>query len=414
MHGAGLMLVASAALWIGTGQSVASGETRTISMFNIHTKANITVTYKRDGKFDEAAIKELNHFMRDWRQDKEIGMDPELIDLIWKLHTELGSKEPVHLICGYRTPATNSMLRKTRGGQGKKSQHMNGKAADITFPDVPIKKLRNSALVREQGGVGYYPTSGIPFVHVDTGNVRMWPRIPRLELAALFPDGNTKYLPSDGKPITLKDYKTALAQGKVAETQIASASPVPLPDHKPGWEQAIAQKGQPILASYTPNTLGPPIVEASTDEKGTPSGKLFTYASAGGMSLPRPSFLPKSEASLPKENAPVIYSDTKVVTAPEVDDDHPEELSYVPFETASLMTEVSVAYSRTIAPLTHPEQENLDYLFNEMDRPTAFTLRKTSGYQGLASAQRFSGEAIRSLYAEVTKPGPTLLAQSTR
>jgi hypothetical protein len=61
-----------------------------------------------------------------------------------------------------------------------------------------VKTLRNSALVHEVGGVGYYPTSGIPFVHVDTGNVRMWPRIPRLELAALFPDGSTRYLPQDG------------------------------------------------------------------------------------------------------------------------------------------------------------------------------------------------------------------------
>ena len=65
-----------------------------------------------------------------------------------------------------------------------------------------MKTLRNSALVQEWGGVGYYPTSGIPFVHVDTGHVRMWPRIPRLELAALFPDGKTNYLPNDGKPIT--------------------------------------------------------------------------------------------------------------------------------------------------------------------------------------------------------------------
>ena len=71
--------------------------------------------------------------------------------------------------------------------------------------------------MREWGGVGYYPTSGIPFVHVDTGNVRMWPRIPRLELAALFPDGDTRYLPTDGKPITPKDYKLALAKGMVEQ-----------------------------------------------------------------------------------------------------------------------------------------------------------------------------------------------------
>ena len=91
-----------------------------------------------------------------------------------------------------KTPVERFRLDlKLRGGQAKKSQHIEGKAADIHFPDVPVKALRASALIQEVGGVGYYPTSGIPFVHVDTGHVRMWPRMPRLELAALFPDGKT-------------------------------------------------------------------------------------------------------------------------------------------------------------------------------------------------------------------------------
>jgi hypothetical protein len=80
------------------------------------------------------------------------------------------------------------------------------------------------------------------------------------------------------------------------------------------------------------------------------------------------------------------------------------------------MTDSSVAYSRTVAPLTHPEQNNLDYLFDDMDRPVAFTLRQSSGYASLAAAQRFSGDAVRSLYAEFepAAPAPTRLAQSTR
>jgi hypothetical protein len=88
----------------------------------------------------------------------------------------------------------------------------------------------------------------------------------------------------------------------------------------------------------------------------------------------------------------------------------------VPFEIAGLMTDASVTYSRTVAPLTHPEQGSIDYLFDDMDQPTAFTLRSGSGYAGLASAQRFSGHAVKSLYAEMAPaaPAPTQLAQSTR
>ena len=106
-----------------------------------------------------------------------------------------------------------------------------------------------------------------------------------------------------------------------------------------------------------------------------------------------------------------LYESAEVVGAPEADDDHPDELSYVPFETASLMTETSVAYSDALGPLVHPQQDNIDYLFDDMDEPTAFTLRKSSGYTGLAASQQFSGQAVKSLYAEVEQTSaPTRLA----
>jgi hypothetical protein len=277
--------------------------------------------------------------------------------------------------------------------------------------------LRNSALVQEVGGVGYYPTSGIPFVHVDTGNIRMWPRIPRLELAALFPDGKTKYLPRDGKPITLADYKLAMAKGFAGKTMVASAEKLSDSDSDVVAEAELdaqtADMPQPILAAYTPSSAD--IVEDSRAPN--PPGRLFTYASVGGMSLPIPSLL----RSGPKETAPSrpssplpVYEDAEVVGAPEADEDHPDQLSYAPFEIAGLMTDASVTYSRTLAPLAHPEQASVDYLFDDMDHPTEFKLRASSGYRGLAAAQRFSGQAVKALYAEVESPAPTRLAQSTR
>ena len=280
VFGASVIVLTAAAWWSATAYragATATGETRTLTMYNIHTKETITVTYKRDGKYDAAALTQLNTFMRDWRADKETKMDPELIDHIWILHKELGSEVPVHLICGYRTASTNENLRRHGGGQAKRSQHILGKAADITFPDVPVKVLRNSALVWEWGGVGYYPTSGVPFVHVDTGRVRMWPRIPRLELAALFPDGRSQYVPADGKPITPADYKLALAQGIVKQTQIAQAVRIKpaaepeedvadaddsiesAPDSTAGSVPVVVAENEPaaakpILAAYTPDS----------------------------------------------------------------------------------------------------------------------------------------------------------------
>ena len=399
MLGAGLLLLIAAS-WFLVPRASALGETRTLTFFNIHTKETLTVTFKRDGAYDEEGLKKLNTFMRDWRAEQETKMDPALIDLIWTLHRQLRSHEPIHLVSAYRSAKTNAKMRRRGGGQAKRSQHIQGKAADIHFPDVAVKTLRNSALVREVGGVGYYPTSGIPFVHVDTGNVRMWPRIPRLELAALFPDGDTKYLPKDGKPITKTDYKLALEKGLVSQTMVASAEPA-MPASQPTLK--------PILASFTPGAI--PAAEApvtSEAREPPPPGRLFAYASAGGAPFARPSIRPKQGTA---GNFP-LYHDTQVVSAPEVDDDHPDEASYVPFEIVTLMTDESIGFSRTVAPLVHPAQGNLDHVFDDTDRPSAFKLRKSSGYTGLASAQQFSGQAVKSLYAEVDadKPTPTRLA----
>ena len=194
---------------------------RTISFYHIHTNERLTVVYKRNGKYVPEAMAAINHIMRDWRKNQEITIAPATIDLAWEMHEELGSKEPISIICGYRSRATNEMLRRTVGGQASQSQHITGKAIDITFPDIPLKLMRYSALIRERGGVGYYPTSGIPFVHIDTANVRMWPRMPRYELALVFPNGRSKYMPAGGGPITPGDVKTARSKYRELATQVA-------------------------------------------------------------------------------------------------------------------------------------------------------------------------------------------------
>jgi uncharacterized protein YcbK (DUF882 family) len=208
---------------LGTGRLTAAfSDTRSISFLHIHTKETLTVTYKKDGKYVPAAMDQIDWIMRDWRKNEKTKMDPHTIDILWEIHTELGSHEPINIICGYRSRATNEMLRKTVGGQASESQHITGKAIDVAFPDIKdLKQVRYAALVREQGGVGYYPTSGIPFVHVDTGRVRHWPRLPRYELALLFPNGSSQHHPADGGAITSADVKVAQAKHRDLATQIA-------------------------------------------------------------------------------------------------------------------------------------------------------------------------------------------------
>ncbi|MGH6724960.1 MAG: DUF882 domain-containing protein, partial [Pseudolabrys sp.] len=210
---AGVRLGVAGFILLGANNSlqnaVAEGDTRTLSFHHVHTGEDITVTFKRNGRYDEAALKKLDWFMRDWRKEQETHMDPHLFDLLWEVNRDVGGTEPIQVICGYRSPGTNSMLRARSSGVAQFSQHINGNAIDFYIPGVPLATVRAEGLKLQLGGVGFYPTSGSPFVHMDTGTVRHWPRIARAELEKIFPHGRTVHIPADGKP--LPGYALALA-----------------------------------------------------------------------------------------------------------------------------------------------------------------------------------------------------------
>ena len=188
---------------------VAQAEVRALNLINTHTQERATVVFKRDGVYDQNGLQELNRLLRDWRRNEVTRMDPQLFDLIWEVYRKTGAHEPIHIVCGYRSPATNNMLRSRSRGVAKLSQHMLGKAMDFYLPDVQLSTLRETGMKMQMGGVGFYPTSGSPFVHMDTGSVRAWPRMTREQLVRLFPDGKTAHLPSDGEP--LSGYNQAVA-----------------------------------------------------------------------------------------------------------------------------------------------------------------------------------------------------------
>lgn len=195
------------------GQSnAANAETRTLKIYHVHLNERSVITFKRDGKYLTDGLNKLNRAVRDWRRNEPTKMDPRLFDLVWEAYKRSGATGYINVIGGYRSAATNSMLRKRSKGVAEKSQHVLGKAMDFYIPGVSLKKLRNAGLQSQYGGVGYYPSSGSPFVHMDVGNVRHWPRMSRSELLAVFPSGKTVHIPSDGKP--LAGYDVALAQVK--------------------------------------------------------------------------------------------------------------------------------------------------------------------------------------------------------
>ena len=189
--------------------AVAESETRTLTMHHIHTGEDITITYMRNGRYDDAALKKLDWFMRDWRREQETHMDPRLFDILWEVNRDVDGKQPIQIVCGYRAPETNAMLRRRSNGVARTSQHMAGNAIDFFIPDASVEAIRVAGLRLQRGGVGYYPTSGSPFVHLDVGSIRHWPRMTHDQLVRVFPNGRTVHIPSDGQP--LPGYALALA-----------------------------------------------------------------------------------------------------------------------------------------------------------------------------------------------------------
>ncbi|MCJ2058825.1 DUF882 domain-containing protein [Methylobacterium sp. J-048] len=222
--GTALGLIAGAA---ETENAVANGDTRSLTIFHTHTKESATITFKRDGRYDRAALEQMNWLLRDWRVNEPIKMDPRLFDTVWEAYRQVGATQPIHVVSAYRSPGTNAMLRRRSRMVAEFSQHMLGKAMDFYLPEVSIDRIREVGLQMQRGGVGWYPHAGTPFVHLDVGSVRMWPRMTHDQLARLFPDGKTVHLASDNRPFARYDEAKAeiLARGGTVAgltTQMAS------------------------------------------------------------------------------------------------------------------------------------------------------------------------------------------------
>jgi uncharacterized protein YcbK (DUF882 family) len=145
---------------------------RTLALYNLHTGETLKTAYWVQGEYVSEALSEINHILRDFRTEEILPIDTGLLDLLHDLHNNTGARGMLHIISGYRSPATNARLRENSHGVAGHSLHMVGKAADIRVPGYSLASLRQAAVGLKGGGVGYYPDSD--FVHVDVGRVRHW------------------------------------------------------------------------------------------------------------------------------------------------------------------------------------------------------------------------------------------------
>jgi len=151
---------------------VAPAGVRTLAFYNTHTGERVRATYWADGAYVADEIAVIDRLLRDHRSGDVFPIDRRLFDTLHALERLFGKGGEFHVISGYRSPATNAMLRRSGGGVAKGSLHTHGKAIDIRLPGVPLADLHRAALSLRAGGVGYYPKSA--FVHLDTGRIRRW------------------------------------------------------------------------------------------------------------------------------------------------------------------------------------------------------------------------------------------------
>jgi uncharacterized protein YcbK (DUF882 family) len=151
-----------------------AGDFRKIRMYSGRTGESLETIYWIEGEYIPEALAQVNHFMRDWRQNSATSMDTRTIDIMTAAHRLLDADEPYILLSGYRSPETNAMLRSRSSGVARQSLHMKGQAADLRLTSRSVAQMAKAAAACRAGGVGRY--SGSDFVHMDCGPVRTWGR----------------------------------------------------------------------------------------------------------------------------------------------------------------------------------------------------------------------------------------------
>ena len=143
---------------------------RRLSLRHAHTGETFTGPFRDSvGPLPDAMI-DLSYFLRDHHEDIRGPLFVETLDFLADVMDASGVARAT-VLSAYRTPRTNAMLATKYFGVAEKSQHLAGRAVDVTL-DSKLEKTAGIARTMSRGGVGWYPQSH--FIHIDSGPVRNW------------------------------------------------------------------------------------------------------------------------------------------------------------------------------------------------------------------------------------------------
>ena len=173
---------------------------RRLKLKNVHTGETFDGPYRDETGPIPTAISDLVAFLRDFHVNKVGPLDVGTLDFLADVMDAIGETN-ASVLSAYRTPETNARLRASMFGVAEKSQHMYGRAIDVSF-DRRLLDAETIARRMARGGVGWYPRSH--FVHLDTGPTRSW-EMDGTGLDRLLSGSGGKRGPREEAPLSVAD-----------------------------------------------------------------------------------------------------------------------------------------------------------------------------------------------------------------
>ena len=164
-----LLIATGLCIFFGGRALAETSVPRRLKLRNANTGETFEGPYRDEAGPIPNAISDLAVFLRDFHVNKVGPIDIGAVDFLAAVMDAVGESSAL-VLSGYRTPETNAWLRATRFGVAEHSQHMYGRAIDVSLDR--LEDARAAARRMERGGVGWYPRSH--FIHLDTGPLRNW------------------------------------------------------------------------------------------------------------------------------------------------------------------------------------------------------------------------------------------------
>jgi uncharacterized protein YcbK (DUF882 family) len=147
---------------------------RRLAFVHSHIGETLSTVYADGNTCVPEPLAAIDRLLRDHRTAQIRPIDPKLLDRLATWSALTGGSRPSYVICGYRYPATNAMLREHGHGLAKASLHLTGRAIDVRLSAVPLTTPRDAPLVMDPA-----PSSVDSRDHLRAASarssVRSWP-----------------------------------------------------------------------------------------------------------------------------------------------------------------------------------------------------------------------------------------------